>query len=80
MVSFVGCVLMSLESNGVLRLRDLTSHGVLGCLCPDVPVLRFRGLASHGVLRCLCPDVREVQWRPPFSWPDVSRCPWSFVP
>jgi len=65
---------MSLRSNGVLRVRVLTSHGVLGCLCPDVPevpVLRFRGLMSHGVLVCLCPDGPEVQWPPSFLWPDV---------
>jgi len=37
MVSCVVCVLMSLKSNGVLRLRVLTSHGVLRYLCPDVP-------------------------------------------
>jgi len=82
-VSFVACVLISLESNGLLRFRVLTSHGVLRCLCPDVlkvhGVLRLRVLMSHGVLCRLCPDVPEVQWRPSSSCPDVSWCPSLFV-
>jgi len=34
MVSFIVRVLMSLESNGVLRFRGLTSQSVFRCLCP----------------------------------------------
>jgi len=64
MVSLVVCVLLSLNSNGVLRVRGLTSHGVLRCLCPDAPEVARRlrvsfvvcvllALRSNGVLR-LC--------------------------
>jgi len=53
MVSFVVCVLVSLESNGVLRFRVRTSHGVLGCLCPDVPEVQLKHSCSWpGVSGC----------------------------
>jgi len=52
MMSFVVCVLMSLKFNGVLRLRGLTSQGVLRCLCPDVPDVEWRPSSLPDVSLC----------------------------